>query len=333
MTDFKIMDVTLRDGSYEVDFSFTPEDVKKVGIAVEHSGIEYFEIGHGQGLSASSPQHGIAAATDEEYLRAATSLKKVKYGMFCIPGIARLEDLDMLAGYGASFVRIGCNTVPEDVRRTEVFVTKAKKLGLEVFSNYMKTYVADEKNFAECVRRSAGAGADALVIVDSAGCMMPEDISRYYNIIRKETDGKVAVGFHGHDNLGLSVSNTLHALEIGCDVVDTSLQSLGRGAGNASTEQLIAILMKKYGVEKYSLAALMRFSEDYLRHKVKFKGVSGLDTYCGIAGFHSGYMNSVRRVAAEYGVNPYSLILEYCRIDRIGMDETVLEKIAHSLAK
>ena len=83
----------------------------------------------------------------------------------------------------------------------------------------------------------------------------------------------------------------------------------------------------------FSRIILLRFSEDYLRHKVKFKGVSGLDTYCGIAGFHSGYMNSVRRVAAEYGVNPYSLILEYCRIDRIGMDETVLEKIAHSLAK
>lgn len=330
----QIMDVTLRDGSYEVNFSFTAEDVRNVGQAVENAGIEYIEIGHGQGLSASSKQHGVAAATDEEYLKAASeSLSAVKYGMFCIPGIASISDIDKLSDYGASFVRIGCNTTIGSVSETEDYITRAKQLGLDVFANYMKTYVADENDFAECVRISSNSGADALVIVDSAGCMLPEDITRYYNVIRNTVGNSVSVGFHGHDNLGLSVSNTLHAIELGCDIVDTSMQSLGRGAGNASTEQVIAILQKKYNIEKYSLAALMRFSEDYLRHRVNFKGVSGLDTYCGIAGFHSGFMNSVRTCAAKYNVNPYTLIIEYCKVDRIGMDEAILEQIARKLSK
>ena len=75
----------------------------------------------------------------------------------------------------------------------------------------------------------------------------------------------------------------------------------------------------------------MQFSEDYLRPMVKFKGVSGLDTYCGIAGFHSGYMNSVRKVAKEFAVSPYSLIVEYCKHDRIYMNEELLRDVAKKI--
>lgn len=326
-----IMDVTLRDGSYEVNFDFTQDDVRRVGTAAEKAGIKYIELGHGQGLNASSPQYGIATCSDEEYLLAASeSLRGIKYGFFCIPGIARVQDLDLLKTYGASFVRVGCNTEITAVEKTKDFIVHAKELGLEVFSNYMKTYVADSGEFEKCVNLSSEYGSDCLVIVDSAGCMLPADIKNYYDIIRKNTED-IKVGFHGHDNLGLSVSNSLYALQIGCDIVDSSLQSLGRGAGNASTEQLIAIMNRIAPECGYKLGKLMHFSEDYLRHRVKFKGVSGLDTYCGIAGFHSGFMNSIRKAAAEYCIDPYELIVEYCKIDRKYMDDNVLKSIAESL--
>jgi isopropylmalate/homocitrate/citramalate synthase len=161
--------------------------------------------------------------------------------------------------------------------------------------------------------------------------MFPEDIKMYYDIIKNTATREVGVGFHGHDNLGYAVYNTIYAATIGCEFIDTSLQSLGRGAGNASTEQVIAVLQKKYGVDTYSLPGLMHFSEEYLRPMVKFKGVSGLDTYCGIAGFHSGYMNSIRKVAKEFNVSPYSLIVAYCKHDRIYMNEELLREIAKEI--
>lgn len=331
---YNILDVTLRDGSYEVDFKFSCQDLIEVGKTLQSSGIRCFEIGHGQGLNASNPKNGIALCTDEEYLSAAAqNLSAIKYGTFCIPGIARVCDIDLLAKYNASFVRIGCNTTVDDVKSTRDYIYHAKELGLTVFANYMKTYVADFKLFEQCVKMTESYGADYMVIVDSAGCMFPEDIKAYYDVIKNTCHRDIKVGFHGHDNLGLAVANSLYALSIGCDIVDTSLQSLGRGAGNASTEQILAILQKKYGVSSYQLAPLMQFSENYLRSRVKFKGVSGLDTYCGIAGFHSGYMNSIRKYAELYSVNPYSLIVEYCKHDRIGMNESLLEQIAKSLSK
>lgn len=328
----KILDVTLRDGSYEVDFQFSQRDEIEVGLALERAGIDLIEIGHGQGLNASSPKNGVAKCNDQEYLIAAEeNYQKAKYGFFCIPGIARLEDLDLLKQHGGSFVRVGANADLYSQRQTIPFIEKAKQLGLMVFANYMKTYCAEPSVFEQCVKISDKAGADVLTIVDSAGCMFPEDIKMYYDIIKNTATRDIAVGFHGHDNLGYAVYNTIYAATIGCEFIDTSLQSLGRGAGNASTEQVIAILQKKYGDKSYSLPDLMQFSEDYLRPMVKFKGVSGLDTYCGIAGFHSGYMNSVRKVANEFAVSPYSLIVEYCKHDRIYMNEELLREVAQEV--
>jgi 4-hydroxy-2-oxovalerate aldolase len=327
-----ILDVTLRDGSYELDFQVSEQDEILVGAALEKAGIEYIEIGHGQGLNASSPKNGVARCTDLEYLVAAEeNFHKAKYGFFCIPGIARLEDLNLLKNHGGSFVRVGANCDLKSQEGTAPFIERAKELGLIVFANYMKTYCASPDVFEKCVRISDKAGADYLTIVDSAGCMFPEDIKMYYDIIKNTATREVGVGFHGHDNLGYAVYNTVYAATIGCEFIDTSLQSLGRGAGNASTEQVIAVLQKKYGVDTYSLPGLMHFSEEYLRPMVKFKGVSGLDTYCGIAGFHSGYMNSIRKVAKEFNVSPYSLIVAYCKHDRIYMNEELLRDVAKEI--
>lgn len=324
----KIMDVTLRDGSYAINYQFSEYDTQQIGVALEESGVSYVEIGHGMGLNASSYKNGLALCTDEEYLAAAQqSYKKAKYGMFCIPGVARLEDLNMLKQYGASFVRIGCNI--DQIQKTEPYVRRAKELGLMVGANYMKSYVATEKEFEDCVRLSKSYGADYIYIVDSAGCMLPEDIKKYFDVV-KQFDG-LGTGFHGHNNLGLATANSLYAVDLGFDIVDTSLQGLGRSAGNASTELLIALMQNKYGVEGYDNLRLIQFSEEYVRPLVRNTGLYGLDIYCGIAGFHSSYMRYIHKYAAKYRVNPYKLIVEYCKKDRVSMDENLLQEIAKSL--
>ena len=326
----QIMDVTLRDGSYAVNFQFSEHDTKKIGSVLEQSGVSFVEIGHGQGLNASNYKNGIALCTDEEYLASAQeAYQTCKYGMFCIPGIARLEDLNLLKKYGASFVRIGCNI--DQVDDTEPFVKRAKELGLIVAANYMKSYTATEQEFELCVKKSMSYGVDYVYIVDSAGYMLPEDIKKYYDVV-KRVDGP-KVGFHGHNNLGLAVSNSLYAAELGFDLIDTSLQGLGRSAGNTSTELFVSLLYVKYGIKDYDIKSIVKFSENYVKPLVRNPGVYGLDIFCGIAGFHSSYMKYIHRVAAKYEVNPYELIVEYCKIDKINMDENLLVEIAKKLPK
>ena len=326
----QIMDVTLRDGSYAINFQFSEHDTRKIGSVLEQSGISFVEIGHGQGLNASNYKNGIALCTDEEYLASAQeAYQTCKYGMFCIPGIARLEDLNLLKKYGASFVRIGCNI--DQVDDTEPFVKRAKELGLIVAANYMKSYTATEQEFELCVKKSMSYGVDYVYIVDSAGYMLPEDIKKYYDVV-KRVDGP-KVGFHGHNNLGLAVSNSLYAAELGFDLIDTSMQGLGRSAGNTSTELFVSLLYVKYGIKDYDIKSIVKFSENYVKPLVRNTGLYGLDIFCGIAGFHSSYMKYIHRVAAKYEVNPYELIVEYCKIDKINMDENLLVEVAKKLPK
>lgn len=322
-----IMDVTLRDGSYAINFQFSEYETEKICSKVYEAGIEYIEVGHGVGLDGSSTQNGIALCTDEEYLDVARrSVPNAKYGMFCIPTYAKIESLDKLKEYGASFVRVGSNVTEVDT--TERYIRKAKEIGLEVMANYMKSYVVSPKEFAENVVKSEAYGADVVYVVDSAGSMGRKEIEAYYEEIRRISN--IKIGFHGHNNLGLAVSNSLYAIELGYDFIDTSILGMGRSAGNAATELLIGNLMRQNAADMYNLKIIMDCAEKYVRPLWKHKA-NALDLYCGIAEFHTSYMKYIHRYAAKYRINPLDLILQYTNYDKVNMDENKLKEIAATM--
>ena len=139
MKHITILDCTLRDGSYAIDYQFTAEDTAIIAAGLEQAGLELIEVGHGLGLNASNSSKGVAAATDEEYLEAARkALKKAKFGMFFIPGIGREEDLKLAAKYRMDFVRIGTNVTEVDA--SVKYVELAKSL-----FNRFKVHIAGPK--------------------------------------------------------------------------------------------------------------------------------------------------------------------------------------------
>jgi pyruvate carboxyltransferase len=325
----QIMDVTLRDGSYAVNFQFSEYETENICSLVHDAGIEYVEVGHGVGLDGSLTKNGIALCTDEEYLEAARrGAANAKYGMFCIPTYAKLQSIDKLKEYGASFIRVGSNVT--EVETTENYIKRAKMLGLEVMANYMKSYVASPQEFAESVKKSEAYGADVVYIVDSAGSMGKREIESYFNEIRKVSN--IKVGFHGHNNLGLAVANTLFAVELGFDLVDTSILGMGRSAGNAATELLIGNLMHQGSNMKYDLKKIMDCAEKYVRPLWKHNA-NALDLYCGIAEFHTSYMKYIHKYATKYRVNPLDLILLYANYNKVDMDEQKLKEIASNMPK
>jgi 4-hydroxy 2-oxovalerate aldolase/long-chain acyl-CoA synthetase len=325
-----ILETTLRDGSYAINFSFTTADTATISRELEQCGFQYIEIGHGFGLNASNAGCGKAAATDEEYLASAASVvKKAKFGMFCIPGIARLQDLDMAARHGMGFVRVGTNV--DEIPESEPFLRKAKDYGMLVTANYMKSYALSPKELASKVLLSEKWGADIVYIVDSAGGMFPEDIGKYYKAIREVSD--ITLGFHGHNNLGLAVANTLATIEMGMEFVDSSLQGLGRSTGNACTEILVAALKKKGYQLDIDLLRTLKAGEKFIQPVIPTKGYPILGTICGYADFHSSYMPYIRKYSDKYNIDPAVLIIELCKVDKVHLDERVLEEIAKKIAE
>lgn len=323
--NFKIVDTTLRDGSYAINFKFTAEQTFEISKQLDSVGIEYIEVGHGVGLNAVASNETPAICSDEEYISsAAKAVKKAKIGVFCIPKFARLDDINRAVDNGLNFIRIGTNAT--EVVTSEPYIKRAKELGLEVFANYMKSYTLQPKEFARNVKLSEDYGVDGVYIVDSAGGMFQETIQEYYDAIRSVSN--INVGFHAHDNLGLAIANNLACIEMGLDFVDTSLQGLGRSSGNASTELLILNLLKRGYKLDIDYLKLLEIGANYINPLITAKGRTSLDMISGFAEFHSSYMKHIQSISQIHNVNPLELIVEYCKLDKINMDMSKLENIA-----
>ena len=325
-----ILECTLRDGSYAVSFQFTEDDTREISGSLQKLGFSMIEGGHGSGLGASELGRGVAAETDETYLRAAAeTLTTASWGMFCIPGIAELRHVDLAADHGMSFIRVGVNV--EDRLDARPFVERARELGLYVCTNFMKSYVATPEEFAEIAAESESFGSDLVYLVDSAGGMFPEDVERYMDAVRNRSD-TVQLGFHGHHNLGLGVANSLRAIDLGALVVDGSLQGFGRSTGNAPTEQLVASLVRKGHDLGIDPVAVMDCGEVHIQPLITSRGLSSIDMVAGFAQFHSSYMPVIERIATEYRVDPRRLIIAVCRNDRADAPEDLVRAEAERLA-
>ncbi len=329
-TPIKILETTLRDGSYAINFQFTASDTAVIGSALERAGFDLIEIGHGVGLHAAESGQGAAAETDEAYLKAAAeSLKRARFGMFCIPGIARLEDLDMAAAYGMGFIRIGTNVTESE--KAEPFIARAKKLGMFVAVNFMKSYAMEPERFAEKAKQMQRDGADALYIVDSAGGMLPADVERYVRAVQAVCD--ISLGFHGHDNLKLAIANTLRAVELGAVIIDTSLQGMGRSAGNAPTE-IVVVALRRMGLDLgIDPMELLEIGERYVRPLIRRRGLSSLDIVAGYAQFHSSYMGVIRHFSSKYRIDPRRLIMAVCEIDKVEASHDLVERVAREMRR
>jgi len=327
----QVLECTLRDGSYAIDFQFTENDTRNITRRLDALGFELIEVGHGIGLGASRNGHDVAAATDEQYMKAAAeSVTQASWGMFCIPGIAHLRDLEIAKEYGIDFIRIGCEV--DKVADAIDFISYAKKNGIYVFSNLMKSYTSDPTYFAEQATICIAAGADCVYIVDSAGGMLPKELDQYSEAVWS-MDSDAVLGFHGHNNLGMAVANSLHCLDQGFAVADSSLQGFGRSSGNAPTEQLVSAMMRSGYAIEMDVVDIMQAGEDFIRPLIRNSGIDSLDTTSGLALFHSSYMNRVIEVAKLYNVDPRRLIIELCNHDRINAPQELIISCAETVAE
>lgn len=331
MDKTKIFDCTIRDGSYAVNFKFTRTDVKNIVSRLVKLGIEYIEIGHGQGLNASSPERGLSLYSDEEYLDSAISVAgNSKIGVFCIPGIARMEDVKMAKDRGASFIRIGVTI--GNVEKARPYAVYAKSLGLEVMVNFMKSYSRTPQQFAEGCKTANDMGADYVYLVDSAGCMLPEDIEEFHRAAVNLCPN-VKLGFHGHNNMGLGVANGLKCVELGFSFVDCSFQGLGRSIGNIATEMFVMAVQKKYGnfIFDMDIPRLLEYGYVVLKDISSRNLDNPLELICGYTGFHSSFLKDIYHCCCEYNVDPLRLIMAYTQIDKENIDKEKLAEVAKSL--
>ena len=307
MEKIKIMDCTLRDGSYAIDFQFDKKQTSTIVKKLSKANVSLIEVGHGIGLGASRIGLGKAACSDEEYFEAASSsiTGNSKWGVFCIPGISTLEDLNIASNYNIDFIRIGSDVM--NIKSSKKFIEFAKSKGIKIFANFMKSYNTSPKNFAKLAKESLNYGSDVIYIVDSCGGMFPDQLKNYIS----ETlhlNPLAELGFHGHNNLGLGMANCLVSIEGGVKYIDSTLQCLGRSAGNVSTEHLVCVLEKKGLIKNINPIEIMDIGESDIRPLISERGLSSLDISLGWTLTHSGHMPRLSSFSQKNNLDPRKLV-------------------------
>src|SRR5690606_9543346 len=139
---------------------------------------------------------------------------------------------------GATVARIATHCTEADIAPQHIAL--AREMGMTVCGFLMMAHMLPPAELARQARIMEDAGAHVVYVVDSAGALLVEEARERVQALRDAL--QCEVGFHGHNNLGLGVANTIAALEAGATWLDGSLCGLGAGAGNTQLEVLAAVL-------------------------------------------------------------------------------------------
>ena len=325
-----ISDPTLRDGNHAVQHQLGAEQVRRYAAAANAARVPIVEVGHGNGLGASSLQVGEARLTDREMLRIAREqLTDVQLGAFGIPGFATIEhDLDVAIEEGADVFRVGAHCTEADL--TERHITYLREHDKPVYGVLMMSHMASAARLVEEARKLESYGALGVIVMDSAGALLIDDVRR--RIAALVAGSSLAVGFHGHENVALGIANSLAAVEEGASILDGTARGFGAGAGNTQLEVLVAVLDRlgyETGIDLYAMLDAAELAD---RELVQVSPTTDSVTIVsGLAGVFSGYSKPVRRIAAQFEVDPRDILFALGERSVIAGQEDVILEVASAL--
>jgi 4-hydroxy-2-oxovalerate/4-hydroxy-2-oxohexanoate aldolase len=326
-------DNCLRDGMHPKRHQISIEQMVAVACGLDAAGVPLIEVTHGDGLGGASVTYGFPASSDEEYLRAVIpKLRRTKVSALLLPGIGTVDHLRLARDCGVATIRIATHCTEADV--AEQHITVARKLGLDTVGFLMMAHMLEPEGLAAQAVKMESYGANCVYVTDSAGYLLPDDVSTRVAALRAGLRPETEVGFHGHHNLAMGVANSLAAIEAGAMRIDGSAAGLGAGAGNTPLEVFNAVC-NRMGIETgVDVFKLMDVAEDLVVPLMDQQIRIDRDALIlGYAGVYSSFLLFAKRAGAKYGVPSSDILVELGRLKTVGGQEDMIEDLALNMAR
>jgi 2-isopropylmalate synthase len=267
----QIYDTTLRDGAQREGISYSLADKLHIVQKLDELGIHYIE----GGWPGSNPK-------DAEFF---SQVKKLKLNNARITAFGSTRkphtkaetdsNLKALLDTGMAISTLVCKNSISQV--TQVLKTSPeenlamiadsirflKSQGMAVFydaEHYFDGYKADKDYALLCLRTAVEAGAVSLVLCDTNGGVLPDDVSLAVKAACKAAGG-VQVGIHAHNDSGLGIANTMAAIKAGATQVQGTINGYGERCGNANLCVIIPNIKLKMGIDCISDQQLSKLTE------------------------------------------------------------------------
>lgn len=319
MKDLVFLDCTLRDGGYYNSWDFSEDLINQYLQAMSAINVDVVELGL-RSLQNKGFKGACAFSTDE-FINGLNIPENLEIGVMinaselvsCIEQVDVLKKLFPVSSSRSpvSLVRIASHV--HEFSKVLPAVTWLKKQGYMVGLNLMQ--IAECKDIeVKCLAKEAMEyPIDALYFADSMGSMKPERISEVVSWLRSEWSG--AIGIHTHDNLGLALSNTLRSIQDGVTWVDSTVTGMGRGPGNALTEEL-AIEISDLRGKHANMIPLMNLIRQHFKPMQQQYGW-GKNPYYYLAGKYGIHPTYIQKMLSDsrYSEEDVIAVIEHLRVE------------------
>ena len=196
----------------------------------------------------------------------------------------------------------------------------------------MMSHMATKDVLYDQAKKMRQYGAEGVVLMDSAGAYLPEDVRNKVSFLRKKLSD-FPIGFHAHNNLGLAISNSVEAVYSGASIIDGCARGFGAGAGNTQIEVLIAVFNKlkiRTNVNLYKILDCGDIAEKFLVKSIP--SISSTSVVSGLSEF-SGFIKHVIKHSEKHKVNPRDVFFELGKRNAVAGQEDLILDVVKNLKK